>query len=81
MLKKEVDAVSKNKSLRLLRSILLQPFNYYKIDPERIHLQTRFSKRDYTSTKDYVLSCYWLWKNAFGNNFNSSMTWCFFIAF
>lgn len=58
MLKKEVDAVSKNKRLRLLRSILLQPFKYYKIDPERIHLQIRFSKRDYTSTKDYVLNCY-----------------------
>ena len=60
MLKIEVDAVSRNERLRLLRSVLLQPFTYYNIDSEKRPLQTRFSKRDYTSTKDYILNCYWL---------------------
>ena len=60
MLKIDVDAISRNERLRLFRSILPQPFRYYKIDSNKRPLRSNFSKRDYTSRKDHILNSYWL---------------------
>ena len=59
MLKIDVDAISRNERLRLFRSILLQPFRYYKIDSNKRPLWSNFSKRGYTSRKDHILNSYW----------------------
>lgn len=65
MLKIEAEAVSKNERLRIYRSILLQPFTYYKIDSNKRVLQYTFNKKRLYQHKGLRLKfllakkCFW----------------------
>ena len=52
------DLTIKIENLRTLRSILLQPFVYYKIDANKRFLQSKFTKNNYIRTKEYILNFY-----------------------
>ena len=54
------NAILKNERLHVLRSILLQPITYRKLDFGKRLLQDNFSKGIYTTTRDYILNSRWL---------------------
>ena len=61
LLKLENEAVAKHESLRILRSIYVQPiiyYIYYKLDRSvKVNQKGSF---DFTTTHDYILSSKWL---------------------
>lgn len=50
--------VNSNERLRVLRSILSQPLNYYTLKTNRPFISVQ--NNNFTTTKQYILNSHWL---------------------